>query len=57
MITSLRRFLQNERGTTAIEYGIIAVGISVTIIAVVNSIGTSVKQRYDTVYEKISNGN
>jgi pilus assembly protein Flp/PilA len=57
MITALRRLLRNESATTAMEYAIIAAGISVTIIAAVNLIGTSVKQRYDYVYEQISSGN
>ena len=36
-------FLKNESGATAIEYGLIAAGISVAIIAVVNGLGTHVK--------------
>ena len=35
----LRRFLDDESGATAIEYGLIASGISVAIIAVVNGLG------------------
>jgi pilus assembly protein Flp/PilA len=57
MIRALRRLLRNERGTTAIEYAIIAAGVSVTIIAAVNLMGASVKQRYETVYDKVSSGN
>ena len=34
------RFLTDESGATAIEYGLIAAGIAVAIIAVVNGIGT-----------------
>ncbi len=34
------RFVKNESGATAIEYGLIAAGISVAIIAVVNGLGT-----------------
>jgi pilus assembly protein Flp/PilA len=37
----LSRFMNNESGATAIEYGLIAAGIAVAIIAAVNSIGTS----------------
>ena len=33
------RFVQNESGATAIEYGLIAAGISVAIIATVTSLG------------------
>ena len=32
-------FLRNENGATAIEYGLIAAGISVAIIATVTSLG------------------
>ena len=35
------RFVKDNSGATAIEYGLIAAGISVAIIAVVNGLGTS----------------
>jgi pilus assembly protein Flp/PilA len=35
----IRKFLTDENGATAIEYGLIAAGISVAIIATVNSLG------------------
>ena len=37
------KFLRDESGTTAIEYALIAVGISVAIVAVAQGIGTQVK--------------
>jgi pilus assembly protein Flp/PilA len=40
MKTLVSRFVKDESGATAIEYGLIAAGISVAIIAVVNGIGT-----------------
>jgi pilus assembly protein Flp/PilA len=46
----LRRFWDDQSGATAIEYGRIAAGISVVIIAVVNGIGT----RLNTVFGSIS---
>jgi pilus assembly protein Flp/PilA len=42
-------FLQNESGATAIEYGLIAAGISVAIIAVVNGLGTSLNASFQSV--------
>ena len=36
------RFMKDESGATAIEYGLIAVGIAVAIIAAVNGIGTGI---------------
>ena len=35
----IRKFLRDEDGATAIEYGLIAAGISVAIIATVTSLG------------------
>ena len=40
MKTLVSRFVKDESGATAIEYGLIAAGISVAIIAVVNGLGT-----------------
>jgi pilus assembly protein Flp/PilA len=40
MKTILSRFVKDESGATAIEYGLIAAGISVAIIAVVQGLGT-----------------
>ena len=48
--TRFRALLADERGTTAIEYGIIAVGVSIVIIAVVWSIGTEIKT---SLYQKV----
>ncbi len=35
------RFVKDESGATAIEYGLIAAGISLAIIAAVNGLGTN----------------
>ena len=43
------RFLRNESGATAIEYGLIAAGISVAIIAVVNGLGTKLNTTFSSV--------
>lgn len=40
MLKKLIAFVDDESGATAIEYGLIAAGIAVMIIAVVNTIGT-----------------
>lgn len=37
---TIQRFLTDENGTTAIEYGLIAAGIALAIIATVNNLGT-----------------
>jgi pilus assembly protein Flp/PilA len=43
------RFLKDESGATAIEYGLIAAGISVVIIGAVQAIGTSVSGAFNTI--------
>jgi pilus assembly protein Flp/PilA len=40
------RFLRDESGATAIEYGLIAAGISLIIIATVNSIGANLNTKF-----------
>jgi pilus assembly protein Flp/PilA len=41
-----RMFLADESGATAIEYGLIAAGISPAIIAIVNGLGTNLKPKF-----------
>jgi pilus assembly protein Flp/PilA len=45
----LVRFVKNESGATAIEYGLIAAGISVAIIAVVNGLGTQLNAKFNSI--------
>jgi len=45
----LARFLKNESGATAIEYGLIAAGISVVIITAVQLVGTNLKGTFNSV--------
>ena len=49
MNTLLSRFVKDESGATAIEYGLIAAGISVAIIAVVQGLGTNLKNTFGSV--------
>jgi len=49
MTTLIRRFLQDDRGATAIEYGLIAAGISVAIIATVEALGTNLNTTFSSV--------
>ena len=49
MKTLVQRFMKDESGATAIEYGLIAAGISVAIITVVNSLGGPLKNTCNTV--------
>ena len=43
------KFLGDESGATAIEYGLIAAGISLAIIAVVNGLGTSLNTQFTSI--------
>ena len=49
MVRVLWRFLNDDRGATAIEYGLIAAGIAVAIIAVVQGLGTQLNTTFSSV--------
>ncbi len=48
-MTKLLNFLRDENGATAIEYGLIAAGISVAIIAAVNTVGTNLNTTFTSI--------
>ena len=45
----LLNFLSDESGATAIEYGLIAAGIALAIIAVVNGVGTNLNEKFTSI--------
>jgi pilus assembly protein Flp/PilA len=45
----IARFLRDDNGATAIEYGLIAAGISVAIIATVTGLGTKLNSTFTSV--------
>jgi pilus assembly protein Flp/PilA len=49
MKTLVSRFMKDESGATAIEYGLIAAGISVAIITVVQGLGTKLNSTFGSV--------
>ena len=49
MKTLVSRFFKDESGATAIEYGLIAAGISVAIITVVGQLGTKLDSTFNSV--------
>ena len=49
MTNFVKRFAKDESGATAIEYGLIAAGIAVAIIAVVQGLGTSLNTTFGSV--------
>lgn len=50
-MTNVRRFFSNEDGSTAIEYALIAAGISIAVVGAVNTLGSQVKT---TLYDKLA---
>ncbi len=49
MTTLILRFLKDDTGATAIEYGLIAAGISVAIIVAVQTLGTNLNTTFSSV--------
>ena len=45
----IQRFLSDQSGATAIEYGLIAAGISLAIIAAVNGLGTTLNTNFNSI--------
>ena len=43
------QFIRDDSGATAIEYGLIAAGISIVIIATVNGLGTKLNTTFSSV--------
>ena len=50
------KLIKNEEGATAIEYGLIAAGISVAIIAVVQGLGSKLKTTFTSVQNALVGG-
>jgi pilus assembly protein Flp/PilA len=50
----LKRFLRREEGATAIEYGLIAAGIAVAIVATVFALGGSLDGLFQDVSDRLS---
>ena len=51
----IARFMKDESGATAIEYGLIAAGIAVAIIAAVNTLGGTLNNTFTNVNGSINN--
>jgi pilus assembly protein Flp/PilA len=49
MTSHIKRFIRDEAGATAIEYGLIAAGIAVVIVAVVQGIGVNLNTTFGSV--------
>ncbi|MDZ4364616.1 MULTISPECIES: Flp family type IVb pilin [Brevundimonas] len=51
MTKFVSRFVKDESGATAIEYGLIAALIAVVIIAAVTALGTTISEKFTEVVE------
>jgi pilus assembly protein Flp/PilA len=49
----LRSFINDDGAATAIEYGLIAAGISIAIIAVVNGLGTQLSSTFSSISSQL----
>ena len=49
MTKLLTRFVKDESGATAIEYGLIAAGIAIAIITAVQGVGTKLSANFDAI--------
>ena len=52
-MTKLHRFLKNESGVTAIEYGLIAAGVGVAISSIVYIVGDDLEAIFTTIESKL----
>jgi pilus assembly protein Flp/PilA len=53
MRKQLARLLHQESGATAIEYGLIAAGIAVAIIVIVNGLGTNLNGTFGNINSQL----
>ena len=49
MTTTIQKFIADESGATAIEYGLIAAGIALAIITVINGLGTKLNTKFGSI--------
>jgi pilus assembly protein Flp/PilA len=49
-----QKFLADESGATAIEYGLIAAGIAIAIITAVKGVGSQLSTNFDTIKTKLT---
>jgi|tagenome__1003787_1003787.scaffolds.fasta_scaffold20810911_2 pilus assembly protein Flp/PilA len=54
MMTMISRFISDEGGATAIEYGLLAALISVVVIGAVKAIGTNMSANFQTIANNLS---
>ena len=53
----ISRFASNQSGSTSIEYGLIAAGISVAVISIVGSVGDQIRSMFSTLSSQLTTFN
>jgi pilus assembly protein Flp/PilA len=53
-MNAIKKFIRDEDGVTAIEYGLIAALIAVVIIGAVTAVGTSLSDKFNLISTKVS---
>lgn len=53
MHNMIQKFLQDERGATSIEYGLIAAGIGVAVVTLVSEVGTEVQSIFQDILTRL----
>jgi len=53
-MSTIRKFLKDDSGATAIEYGLIAALVSVAILIVLGTLGTNLEATFNTVAKKLA---
>jgi pilus assembly protein Flp/PilA len=53
MKTFMQRFMKDESGATAIEYGLIAAGIAAVIVLTVNALGSKVNDTFKAIKDNM----
>ena len=56
MKSLLQRFVRDELGATAVEYGLVAAGISVAIIAMLNTLSGQLKNAFSNMTDVLKAG-
>ena len=54
MTNHVKRFIKNDSGATAIEYGLIAAGIAVAILTAVSAVGTDLSGLFGRISAKLT---
>lgn len=56
-MTKIRNLIKNNKGATAIEYGLIAALIAVAAITAMSTLGTSLRGTFNKVGSEVAKGN